>query len=126
MRQAEGRLVQPACAPGTERPRYNNFSALLIVALVFLPLSTPGNLIRLAVAVALFASSVIGGRTVYEFRTLFMLDLMLLSSVVPLIAVLIMEGNADYDSYIHEFQRVCFNSLLILTAINCRISFKTI
>ena len=115
-----GEKLWSTCA----KQRNDILGVILIALLMFLPLSTRGNLIRFTVTAVLFGILLTNKTIKIKMPVMKLLIAMFLSIVIPAITVFFVEKNIDINTWLHEVQRIIFYVLLILIVLNYKITFK--
>ncbi len=109
----------------TQLKRYDYVPVLIIALLTLVPLTSLGNILRLAVAGMLFLfkdrkNSKISVRMVTMFLA------MIIGIFVSFITVTLVEGSANFAVTTHELQRFVFYILLIIVVYDYKVPFTYI
>lgn len=102
----------------------DNMGVLLVAFMMFLPMSSICNILRLGIAVLLFIMVSLRKGINNITKTMFIIfACMLMSLIFSRLAVLAFEGKANEALWIHELQRIGFYIILILVVYNYKVSF---
>lgn len=103
----------------------NNFIAILLVALIYLPGSTLGSIVRIGVVICVYfiIPPKMGTENRYEITKV--AQCILISPFIPILFVA-MSGEINTALIVHEIMRMFYCSILILTVSKLEISFNTI
>lgn len=116
--------IGTASIDASSKNKYDYLGPIVVFAMTLLPMTTLFNLVRLGLAVMLFIAGVLKKPTI-STQLISIYVLMVLSLVLPLLAVFIVEGSlVNFDNWMHEFQRLLFYIVLISAVYQYRISFK--
>lgn len=116
--------IGTASTDASSKSKYDYIGPIVVFAMTLLPMTTLFNLVRLALAVVLFAWGMLKKPTISK-ELILMFIFMVISLIVPPVTVLLIEGNlANFGAWSHEFQRLLFYIVLIVAVYEYKVSFK--
>ena len=105
--------------------KYNYVPVLIIALLTLIPLTTLGNILRLGVAAVLFLFKDRKNSKLHpKMMPIFLA--MIGGILISWLAVVLVEGNANFNVTLHELQRFAFYILLILVVYDYKVPLKCI
>ncbi|MBQ6152952.1 MAG: hypothetical protein IJJ15_04315 [Ruminococcus sp.] len=105
--------------------RTDNFIAFMLAALVYVPATSTGNLIRLGVVFVAFVMKHINEPPEQGMKKIAIC--MVMSPIVSVFFVFVIEGfGLNWAVVMHEIQRMVFCALLLMTVVKMQISFRVV
>ncbi len=107
----------------------NTFYYCVIALMTFLPSTTLFNMLRVITIAAIFLLTNKGDVyriSIGDMYTGKLVILLLVSPIISVLSVILLSwGNVNFNLFIHEYVRMVFNVLLILTVRQLTVSYKT-